>query len=701
MFGLKQGISSKHLICSGRVSVYSMGVNMNKRFPASTKLFLAPVLLATMVLFFPSATVQTSGPWYVSPNGNDNHNCLSPATACATINGAIAKAGSGGIIHVRAGTYTGGGDAVVSIGKHITLSGGWNAAFDAQNSTSIIDGNDQRRGITISSGVNAAIDRFVVQNGFAVTGGGIFNSGTLTLQNSFVINNSACCVSASNEGGGIYNNGTLTLNNCTVDGNWSDSGGGGIFSSGTANITGSRISHNQASGSTGGGLINGSIMSLNDSAVINNLATSGGGIWNRNVGTLVINNSTISGNRASNTGAAIWTHGTLTVSSSTVSNNHLYSIGGSGGIYTSGTTAIQNSIVAGNSGLYFFGEEAPDCSGSIDSWGYNLIGDTSGCTFNSSTGDLLDVTPNLFPVAIHSGYHPLLPGSPAIDAGNPDGCTDDQGNLLTTDQRGKARPLDGNNDGMAVCDIGAYEFDPENPTAQSFLPVTVHNYCTDFFDDFSNPASGWYVGDDNFVRTEYLNGEFRVLSKQAGYFYLYRAPTCARQNYTVAVDARWVGTPGESYGIMFGLTPNFEEYYLFEVNTDYRMYRLLRRDAHGFDTVIHPIFSEAINGGTGSNRLQVTLEKIYYNNITLSVNGVPLTTVQTTTPVGPTSVGVMSSPYDNLPVSDARFDNFSAVMLQTNTASNVQGQTVPIVIEYAVSDPIYYDMVPTSIEWRP
>jgi hypothetical protein len=49
---------------------------------------------------------------------------------------------------------------------------------------------------------------------------------------------------------------------------------------------------------------------------------------------------------------------------------------------------------------------------------------------------------------------PLLSGSPAIDAGNPSGCTDDQGNLLTTDQRGMPRPDPGDTDG---CNMGAYE----------------------------------------------------------------------------------------------------------------------------------------------------------------------------------------------------------------------------------------------------
>jgi len=45
----------------------------------------------------------------------------------------------------------------------------------------------------------------------------------------------------------------------------------------------------------------------------------------------------------------------------------------------------------------------------------------------------------------------LGPGSPAIDTGNPTVCPD-------VDQRDYIRPIDGNNNGSALCDMGAYEF---------------------------------------------------------------------------------------------------------------------------------------------------------------------------------------------------------------------------------------------------
>ena len=155
-----------------------------------------------------------------------------------------------------------------------------------------------------------------------------------------------CSVEGKNfpEGGGIYNGGTLTIKNSTVSGNnasdFDNNGrgaGGGIYNTGTLAIADSTFSKNLA----GGGVVG-----------------NGGGIDNVG-GTLTITNSTFSGNLASGnaytrmptTGGSISSCCTLMISNSTFSGNsaggRVFSIGG--GIYATGTTTLQNAIVANSS----------------------------------------------------------------------------------------------------------------------------------------------------------------------------------------------------------------------------------------------------------------------------------------------------------------------------------------------------------------
>jgi hypothetical protein len=136
--------------------------------------------------------------------------------------------------------------------------------------------------------------------------------------------------------------------------------------------------------------------------------------------------------------------GTLTINNSTISGNSALAHDG-GGI--AGTVTLQNSIVANNSG--------GNCESGVVSKGYNLSSDNS-CNFSSS-GDRNNTDPKLGPLQNNGGptqTMALLPGSPAIDAGNPSGCTDGQGHLLKTDQRGMPRP---DKEDKAGCDMGAYE----------------------------------------------------------------------------------------------------------------------------------------------------------------------------------------------------------------------------------------------------
>jgi hypothetical protein len=194
-------------------------------------------------------------------------------------------------------------------------------------------------------------------------------------------------------------------------------------------------------------------MTLNNSAVTGNsvpVLSAGGGIVND--GTLTVNNSTVSGNSSGTYGGGVSNgdpggkQGKLSINSSTISGNSAPNEA----IDNFGSTiTLQNSIVA---------NAATNCGslgGSITSKGYNLSSDDS-CNFNGP-GDLNNTDPKLGPLQNNGGptqTQALLTGSPAIDSGNPKGCTDGNGNLLKTDQRGKPRP---DKEDSGGCDMGAFE----------------------------------------------------------------------------------------------------------------------------------------------------------------------------------------------------------------------------------------------------
>jgi hypothetical protein len=106
-------------------------------------------------------------------------------------------------------------------------------------------------------------------------------------------------------------------------------------------------------------------------------------------------------------------------------------------------------VTAANSILASTG--IPSCAGQITSSGHNLATDDS-CGF-TAPGDVIQSNPRLDVLRNNGGStptHALLVGSQAIDGGGTQDCP-------TTDQRGASRPTDGDADGTAECDIGAYE----------------------------------------------------------------------------------------------------------------------------------------------------------------------------------------------------------------------------------------------------
>ena len=354
--------------------------------------------------------------------------------------------------------------------------------------------------------------------GRAFNGGGIFNNGDITISDSTISGNRSflasgilnngklmlvgSTVSDNNDGGGIGNfGGTVTISATKISKNRMENlnDGGGILSrGGTLTITDSIIDRNFADFSGGGIKIEGSEVSIKDSSIFRNEANAiqGGGISNDG-GTLMVMNSVIANNSSSFGGGGIYnTKGTVTVINSTIRRNKVDSFGspsdGGGGILNEdGTMMINNSTIARNiadgkgGGIHNIEstvelqntllarnkatDQGPDCSGSITSLGNNLISDPTNCNIVQLPTDLngdSGLAEFIDDRTSGNGHIPLLPNSQAIDAGNNEDCPE-------TDQLGNLRPVDGNGDGIAGCDIGAVEFqaDVSPQGSLKFKPV--------------------------------------------------------------------------------------------------------------------------------------------------------------------------------------------------------------------------------------
>jgi predicted outer membrane repeat protein len=156
---------------------------------------------------------------------------------------------------------------------------------------------------------------------------------------------------------------SMTMNNSVVQGNTATDDGGGIYNSGTLVLQNSTISANVAQDDTigGGGIYNDAgQVTLDHSEMTGNLATEGGGIYNDSGTVSIMNGSYISGNLADEQNSDI-PHGggginniassgfsaTLTIDASYIIGNQAPGSTG-GGIYNQGTLIVTNSVLAQN-----------------------------------------------------------------------------------------------------------------------------------------------------------------------------------------------------------------------------------------------------------------------------------------------------------------------------------------------------------------
>ena len=316
------------------------------------------------------------------------------------------------------------------------------AMFDGAilNATAATDGTGNGGAIANFDGFFGIDSALIANNGIATcgtaSGSAVYNTGELIVLASLVSGNTGDCAV-----GAIANTatGSTTIADSSIDGNRANNGGG-LHNLGTALVRRSAFTSNVAVFAYGGAILNEGTLTIENSNFIGNRANHrGGGLYNRLAGAAMLTNVTITFNGTELTNACAGCPP---------------DDGSGGGIYVDGgNVTVKNTILEGNTKKIGALVSPSNCDGPVSTVGSHSLDNGTTCGFGTGNDNLTNTDPMLGPMQNNGGLtntRALGAGSPAIDAGDNNGCPG-------TDQRGSSRPTDGNGDGSAVCDIGSYE----------------------------------------------------------------------------------------------------------------------------------------------------------------------------------------------------------------------------------------------------
>ncbi len=430
------------------------------------------LLIGLLLLLSGTPQIASAAPTnlFVSTGGTGT-DCTQP-NPCVLAT-ALNQSSDGDTIYVAQGTYTSTDGAVLTVTKSITIYGGWDALTttlpmrDPLIYSTILDGENARRGVEISGDITPTLDGFIITRGNASNaaiapgyGGGIYSSDANPIISNNVITDNIASTTASNwgQGGGIFIqfSNSATIRNNLIANNWACPNyrgkGGGLQVAGSSGIDiSNNIFHSNVAGATnndmGGGL------SLDDSSAIihgnliqENWASQsgdgrGGGFYSQ-AGDITLNGNTITSNRAEYGSVTFEYNPNVTVTNNIIAQNS------GGGVFVRANTSLplagtlahntfvendreavyvgylnsgystlsltNNIIVSHTTGIFAYPGINPNIIIADHTLFYDNNYDIAGATITST--DVITGSNPLFIKPSAGNYH-LWPDSPAIDSG--------------------------------------------------------------------------------------------------------------------------------------------------------------------------------------------------------------------------------------------------------------------------------------------
>jgi len=223
---------------------------------------------------------------------------------------------------------------------------------------------------------------------------------------------------------------------------------------------------------------------------------------------------------------------------------------------------------------------------------------------------------------------------------------------------------------------------PTAPVAASGKTVA-NRLPLPFYDDFSDPHSGWITRHDEAGSSDYANGAFRMKVGKANWLMFSGVPVYT-SDVIIEVDVQNVGTTDDnSFGAY--CRGNGDSYYYMEAASD-GYYKIARFVEDKYTELVPWTATTALHAGRSVNHLRVDCVS---NTLRFYANGTLLTQVRDTT-FDAGYIGLTAGSFDT-PGVDILFDNFSAVAPAASGSPTPSPTPQPTFSDFAFAEDVTDD----------